>query len=393
LGFAKELNFVDMKKPNVLWISIDCFGTDKLLRSLPSLSFFKKMKAKGVFFDNMFSSTSSTTPSLATVLTGLYPQKHGILSTYGHELTAQTQTVADLLKGQGYQCSASVSGPLHPKTRLSSGFDQYNFYKPMKTFKFSRWQIQFKQMDAIDKKVIKDLKTVTQKAGQWFHWIHLLDLHNRWRHKNKGANTQYEGAILKLNSLLEVMYEMIDFSNTIVFIVADHGHYVAELDGPLDGINYEEAHGFHVYDLITRVPFIAYSPLQLGQNQQISTPTSTTDILPTLLNLLDIERSKSLAGQSLLPLLQGVSTLQKYTEKPIFLQACGAILKKQGAPFLYSIRKNGWKLVTTLEESKFKPQLFNLLDDPNEKANVIDQHQELKNELMVLIKERVIETN
>jgi arylsulfatase A-like enzyme len=249
-----------MRKPNVLWISIDCFGTDKLIRTLPSLSFFKKMTDKGVFFDNMFSSTSSTTPSLATVHTGLYPQKHGILSTYGHKLYEQSQTVADILKTQGYQCSASVSGPLHPKTRLNSGFDQYNFYEPMKTFRFFRWQIQFKQMNAINKKMIKDLQAVTQQKDQWFHWIHLLDLHNRWRHKNSGANTQFEGALYKLNDLLETMHEMIDFSNTIVFIVADHGHYVAELDGPIDGIKYKEAHGFHVYDLITRVPFIAYSP-------------------------------------------------------------------------------------------------------------------------------------
>jgi hypothetical protein len=95
----------------------------------------------------------------------------------------------------------------------------------------------------------------------------------------------------------------------------------------------------------------------------------------------------------MLPLLNGNETPLKYTEKPIFLQACGAILKKQGAPFLYSIRKNGWKFVTTVVESKFKPQLFNLLDDPNEKINVIDQHPELKSELMELVKERVTDTN
>lgn len=372
-----------MKRPNILWITIDCFGTDKLLSNLSSLSFFRKMTDKGVFFDNMFSSTSSTTPSLATVLTGHYPQKHGILSTYGHQLSSDANTIAEILSRNGYYCSASVSGPLMPSTHLNRGFADYNFYQPMKTFKFSRWQIQFKQMDAIDKKVAKNFATVSKMQSPWFKWIHLLDLHNRWRHKIRidSSKTQYENAILKLNGFLESIYKLIDFSNTVVFVVADHGHYVADLDGPLDGLKYPEAHGFHVYDLLTRVPFIFYSPDKNYNPQKVSMPTSTIDILPTLLDVLDIKENAKLPGQSLLPLFTKPENLGEYFEKPIFLQACGAILKKQGAPFLYSIRREGWKFVSSIQDSSFKPQLFNLLTDPYEKENVIDQYPDKKNEL------------
>jgi arylsulfatase A-like enzyme len=357
------------------------------------MSFFEKLKAKGSFFNNMFSSTSSTTPSLATVLTGLYPQKHGILSTYGHVLTPESRTAADVLKASGYHCSASVSGPLMPITRLNSGFDQYNFYKPMKTFKLSRWAIQFKQMDAIDKKVVKNFREITKRQDPWFHWIHLLDLHNRWRHTihDKPGATQYERALVKLNDLLENLGQLVDFSNTIVFVVADHGHYVADLDGPMDGIHYEEAHGFQVYDLLTRVPFIACSPLHKFKSAEVSMPTSTVDILPTLIEMLGIESSQPLDGQSLLPLLMGDGT--GYVEKPVFLQACGAILKKQGAPFLYSIRQNGWKLVTSVQASSFKPQLFNLLEDPGETVNVVSQHADVQARLKHVLSGYVTDVN
>ena len=152
-----------------------------------------------------------------------------------------------------------------------------------------------------------------------------------------------------------------------------------EIDGARNGFNYDEAHGFHVYDLLTRVPFLLISPHIDLKNKEEYSNTSTIDILPTLLEMLGIE-NKSLPGQSLLSLIQNDKGVSQYQEKPIYLQACGAILKKQGLPNLHSIRWKNWKFVKTNDTDHFQPHLYNLTQDTQEIENVYSEHPQISQE-------------
>jgi len=87
---------------------------------------------------------------------------------------------------------------------------------------------------------------------------------------------------LKINKILE---------NSIIIITADHGEEFME-----------EGYYGHTIDSssdnLLRVPLIFYYPKNF-KNQIISIPVSTIDILPTITNLLNIEKPKNAKGISL----------------------------------------------------------------------------------------------
>ncbi|MHA1469870.1 MAG: sulfatase-like hydrolase/transferase [Candidatus Asgardarchaeia archaeon] len=71
-----------MEKPNVIIVVIDAlrarnmsmYGYDK-----PTTPNIDKIAKDSVLFDNCFSTTNTTDPSVTTILSGQYPITHGIL--------------------------------------------------------------------------------------------------------------------------------------------------------------------------------------------------------------------------------------------------------------------------------------------------------------------------
>ena len=62
-------------------------------------------------------------------------------------------------------------------------------------------------------------------------------------------------------------------------------------------------HGLWVYQSTVRVPLILRLPDGLGAGSRIGSPVSSIDILPTLLDLLELPRPDAVEGISLLPAL------------------------------------------------------------------------------------------
>src|SRR5258708_6902805 len=68
-----------------------------------------------------------TTPSHASILTGLTPLRHGIRDNGGFALPEGIPTLASLLHAAGYRTAAFVSGfPLDRRFGLGRGFDTYD---------------------------------------------------------------------------------------------------------------------------------------------------------------------------------------------------------------------------------------------------------------------------
>jgi arylsulfatase A-like enzyme len=85
------------------------------------------------------------------------------------------------------------------------------------------------------------------------------------------------------------------FQKTIIVITSDHGEAFLE-HGHIQ-------HTSTVYEELIRVPLILYVPSMKG-GVRIDCAVSHVDILPTLFNLMDIQYSKTLQGQSLIPLME-----------------------------------------------------------------------------------------
>ncbi len=121
-------------------------------------------------------------------------------------------------------------------------------------------------------------------------------------------------------------------------------------------------------------------PEYLSQKQNVhTTPVSIIDIMPTILETLDIEPPGSIAGISLVPILRGQKGVRNavFSERRRFQKVPKAYL----AGYDYSIIENEWHFIlSTVREN----ELYNLVQDPYEVSNLkheIERSRKLKNKI------------
>jgi arylsulfatase A-like enzyme len=377
-------------KKNILLLTIDALGADKCWGLKKSLTpNIKRLNQQGAIFTNAISTTSSTTPSLASIHTGLYPFQHGIKSTYGFRLKASAITIAEILKDNGYSTFANVGGPLTSPTNLNRGFDHY-VYRPahlmLPIFKY-RFAIKVARINSF--LLMREADKIFKLVEPWFYWIHLLDLHNRWRSRRWSKNdslSDYEFALTNVDKKIGRLLNAININKTMVIIAADHGHHVSTLDPKRAGIDYAEAHGFSIYDTLVHVPLIMVCRGLISEELRINKQVSTIDIFPTILDILKIKQESNFAGKSFadLILLKGADKQENYLERPVYMEACGSILKRTGKSFLIGIRTPEWKIIVPKDRNSIlKPELFDLKSDPDELVNVYDNQSLVAQQLLL----------
>ena len=65
------------RRPNVLFLLVDCMRADALGRGVPTPT-LSALTEHGIRFTQAVSSASSTTPCVATMLTGTHSPRHGV---------------------------------------------------------------------------------------------------------------------------------------------------------------------------------------------------------------------------------------------------------------------------------------------------------------------------
>src|SRR5438093_10654518 len=113
--------------PNILFLMIDCLRADTVWdrQRYPSMPGFDRLAEDACVFTNAIAAATTTTPSVATMLTGLAPAEHGIRSLLGYKLRSGVRTLAEELRAGGYHTAAETTGPLFPEPQLDRGFAHY----------------------------------------------------------------------------------------------------------------------------------------------------------------------------------------------------------------------------------------------------------------------------
>jgi hypothetical protein len=135
----------------LLLITIDCLRLDDLAHiSLPDSQVFPCVSASPI-----------TPVACASILTGLYPPRHGLRNLRGASLSAGVTTLAQVLADAGWETHAVVGGrPLHAGTGLNRGFRVYD-----DNFPGSRRSCR------------EVLARMVPPRERSFTWLHLFDLH------------------------------------------------------------------------------------------------------------------------------------------------------------------------------------------------------------------------
>ena len=352
---------VEMRtRPDIYLITIDtlradhvhCFGYDRI--QTPALDSLAK---DGIRFANAFTPSPITNTSHTSILTGLLPSAHGV-TDFGHPLSSAHRTLAELLKDQGYSTAAFIGSVVLDSRALAPGLDRgFDYYDnfPEHPETKSRWgRLERRAADVVRR---AEAWRDSHAAGPHFQWIHLYDPHDPYEPPEPYA-TQYKGRLYDgeiayadsgLGTYLSHLKQHGWYANSLIIVVGDHGEGL--------GDHHEDTHGIFLYDSTLHVPMIFKLPGAQAA-RVIQSQTRTTDILPTILNLLDVTPPKDLDGESLKTALTG-------TDNPehLLIGETDYPLHFGWAP-LRAVRADGFKFIEAP-----RPELYNLRADPAESTN------------------------
>jgi len=332
---------------------VHCYGYDRV--QTPSLD---QLAKQGVRFTQAFTPSPITNSSHASILTGLLPSAHGV-SDFGVPLAASHLTLAEALKKRGYRTAAFIGAVILDSKALAPGLDRgFEFYDnfPAQSETKSRWgRVERRGME-----VVQHAETWlnAHPAGPHFVWVHLYDPHDPYEPPAPYSETYkdrlYDGEIAYADSALGHFLAYLKkqgwYESSLIVVVGDHGEGLGE--------HHEDTHGIFLYDSTTHVPLLVKLPEQREAGRTVEAQVRTTDIMPSILEVLGVLAPARLDGESLGPFLTGTGaaprTVFGETDYP---------LRFGWAP-LRSVRKEGLKFIEAP-----KPELYDLPSDPNELQN------------------------
>jgi len=405
----RDLNIIFFSPDTVRRDHLSCYGYDR--KTTPNLD---RLAKEGILFTDHVANSGWTLPQYMTMHTGLYPLTHRMTRLkYNAPLSSKISTLAEMLKKHGYTTVgfSSSNGYLHPQLGFGRGFDDYF------------WGLGYNQATSrITKEVIRWLDE-NGKKKKFFIFIHDNDTHEPFNPPEPFNSMwgeeyvdRYDGEISYVDYYFGKILDKIENlgikEKTLIVYTSDHGTEFWE-------------HGFlekkvNLYNEILHVPLVMSCPSMLPEGKVIRGLIATVDIVPTILDILNISIKEILQGRSFLPLIQGDSNVQPremvfshtehntrfgttvqpsfehlsvHTENYKFIRA--TILLPFEKEFFEIQIEGGGNWVTRfkalaervgmdpayIKQGTVFRELYDLRTDPKEQKNIIDKHREIAAEL------------
>jgi arylsulfatase len=178
----------------------------------------------------------------------------------------------------------------------------------------------------------------------------------------------------KVGEIMEALKTQGYLENSVVIFTSDHGDCLTD---------HGHSQKWTMYDTITRVPLIVWSPGRYDANKVVDSLVQQMDLGPAILELAGCEVPATLEAESLLP---GLTDDEFAGREYVYAeQAKDNILTD--TEFMTMVRSKDWKLVHFLDE--LDGQLFDLQNDPDEIKNLWndDAFIEKKSEMLAVLRE------
>jgi len=373
-NYDKRLEEVQSGKTplNIIVISLDtvradhlsCYGYEE--QTTPNID---KIAKDGTMFTNCRTVIPETLASHTGILSGLLPFNNQVRVNMQAVPEGEYPLLQEILKENGYSTAAFIgSFILDSKFGLDRGFDTYDddmsdgIFNPL----YPRFE---RRARVVYESATKWLKSTPQEP--FFALVHFFDAHIPYippqEYKDEFENP-YDGEIAyadaEIGKLLGVLKDLKLINNTLIVILGDHGEGLDE-HGEMD-------HGSFIYDQTLRVPLIFYCPGLIPEGRKIDYQVTLVDVMPTILDILGIEIPERCDGRSL---VNALIRKKELPSSPCYAESLEANFLYGWSP-LYGVINGDWKYI----QAPF-PELYNLIEDPEELDNLYDVEREKADEL------------
>ena len=409
---AKQPNIVLMGVDSLLATHMSCYGYHQ-----QTTSHIDKFAEGGTLFEKTYSPHVPTTSAYASMLTGMDTFSTQVVALrHQGPLNEDVKTLAEILKEAGYDTTCvGFSGP------SGRGFDTY--------LEFSGWGPddtgRSPKAENLNKTTLPELNRLIDQSDEkpFFLFLRHMDPHSPYLPpapyermfyhgdacdpSNKSMEpvmsfkpfcdyfaswmpmgitdkdyviAQYDGAIAYMDACIQTLFNALEargvLDETIVIVNGDHGETLYDHECWFDH------HG--IYDVTLHVPLIIRYPGRVPAGKRVSGYNQHKDLVPTLLELADIETDIAFDGKSLTSLISG--EIASY-DSEFYITEC-TWMRKHGW------RTPEWKLIVALEpDFHYKPpvELYNLIQDPDENENLAETHPDIVNVLETRMKNWILQ--
>jgi arylsulfatase A-like enzyme/Tfp pilus assembly protein PilF len=313
---------------------------------------------QSLVFTRTYTQAPITPVAHASILTGTYPQFHGV-NDFGKPLPSEIPTLASILKERGYVTAAFVSAAVLDAKGLAPGFDRgFDLYdagfRLNRTKKESRYgTVERRAMDVVQR---ASAWLSQQKPGPFLLWVHLYDAHDPYEPPapySARGKSKYDGEIAYVDAALGRLFSVLRtnrrFANSMIIATSDHGEALGE--------HGELTHGVFLYDETIHVPLLVKLP-NIARPRRISEPVQLIDLLPTILETVKAPVPGNVQGRSLLAARDPSTPEVAYSETD------------------YPRRAFGWSSLASLRSDRYlyvkapQRELYNLERDPRALTNL-----------------------
>lgn len=365
-------------RPDVVLVVIDTLRKDHLpAYGYPrdTAPFLTRLAARGVVFDNAYSTAPWTAPATASLFTGRYPFQHGVVSgrlavkklqeqgapVRLNRIPAGIETLGEAMRRAGYETWAvTQNANITKELGFDQGFEHFTSLSPSR------------EADTITH-TLDGLLQRLRGGRPDFVYLHYMDVHapnpGRAPHFDPSLDgvareiSAYDSELRHLDLHLARTFRSLGWEqDAITIVTADHGEEFYE-----HGLR---GHARTLYAEVLNVPLVVHGPGRFAP-RRVAERVSHVDVLPTLRALCGLPPAPADSGMSLLELLDGRA--RRLPPRALFADLWHATPSERKR-FLAATIEGEWKLIDGLPEG---PMLFHLDRDPFDQRNRHDAYPEV----------------
>ena len=404
-GEAAVHDWSGVRPPDVVLVLLDTLRADALsCYGHPEVAapYLAQLASRSTLFHRAYAPSTWTAPSSASVLTGLYPDRHGVtrgfLAHFSEEevevaeqdvesiellaIADGVSTVAERFRDLGCATHAIVAiVNIGPEMGFERGFDHFE-------------RLSQAPANIIRQALLARREQMEAEGRPVFLYLHFNDVHEpyelRPRFFTKADDPEdlaqfyyarYQSELGYMDAFLGRLHAEMEWNHdTLLVVIADHGEEF--------GDHGQFSHQFTLYNELSQVPFLVFGPGLGVRPGRVEENVCLVDVVPTLIDLLGIDPPRDVDGRSLASLCRMDDKQTGHDRERQDLNQRPLILHRfEEGQHLWGVILGRWKLILSPDGESV--ELYDLHTDRRETRDLAPEEPKRCERLLEILEEHI----